>query len=119
MRHAVTPFYLRDSVVDGIGWCCFTVVSSGAGWRTSHPVFSSGVGRSSMRSWCRVSVVCLVGLLALVGCGSGGSGGGGPAAATVDAGLLTPAGGRHAAAGSAVRIGLINDEGGSAVSFPE
>jgi branched-chain amino acid transport system substrate-binding protein len=75
-----------------------------------------------MRHWRRL-VMPLAALLALAACTSQASGGATPvtsaATAKADTALLTPAGGKVAATGAPVKVGLINDEGGTASSWPE
>ncbi|WP_330254993.1 ABC transporter substrate-binding protein [Nocardia sp. NBC_00565] len=71
-----------------------------------------------MRTRYRSAAVAAAALLALSGCTSN-DGGTGSTAATIDSALLTPSGGKQTAAGAPISIGLINDEGGSASSFPE
>jgi branched-chain amino acid transport system substrate-binding protein len=71
-----------------------------------------------MRPWRPLTALSLAALIAVTGC-SPTHGDPDPTTGTVNTGLLTPSGGKHAAAGTLVKVGLINDEGGSAVSFPE
>jgi branched-chain amino acid transport system substrate-binding protein len=71
-----------------------------------------------MRPWRPLTIASLAALVTLTAC-SPTHNGPASAAATVDTGTLTPPGGKHVAAGSPIKVGLINDEGGSAVSFPE
>ena len=76
-----------------------------------------------MRHWRRL-VLPLGMLLALTACSSQSTGGGTsatttPATTRADAALLTPAGGEHTASGAPVKVGIINDEGGTAESWPE
>jgi branched-chain amino acid transport system substrate-binding protein len=71
-----------------------------------------------MRPWRPLTIASLAALLALTACSTTDKGPG-STTATVDTGTLTPPGGKHVAAGSPIKVGLINDEGGSTVSFPE
>ena len=75
-----------------------------------------------MRHWRRL-VMPLAVLLALAACSSqsmnGGTSATTPATAKADAALLTPTGGKHTASGTPVTVGIINDEGGTAESWPE
>jgi branched-chain amino acid transport system substrate-binding protein len=77
-----------------------------------------------MRHWRRL-VIPLGMLLALTACSSHSTDGGSisatttPATTRADAALLTPAGGKHTASGAPVKVGIINDEGGTAESWPE
>jgi branched-chain amino acid transport system substrate-binding protein len=62
-------------------------------------------------------------LLALAACssqsGSSGTSTTSPTAGKADLALLTPASGKKTATGTPVKVGLINDEGGTAESWPE
>ena len=76
-----------------------------------------------MRHWRRL-VIPLGMLLALTACSSQSTGGSTsatttPATTRADAALLTPVGGKHTASGAPVTVGFINDEGGTADSWPE
>jgi len=76
-----------------------------------------------MRHWRRL-VVLLGMLLAITACGTqstsvSNSATNTPATTQADTALLTPAGGKQAASGTPVKVGLINDEGGTASSWPE
>jgi branched-chain amino acid transport system substrate-binding protein len=76
-----------------------------------------------MRHWRRL-VMPLAVLLALAACSSQDTSGSTsatttPATTQADAALLTPVGGKQAASGMPVKVGLINDEGGTASSWPE
>jgi branched-chain amino acid transport system substrate-binding protein len=76
-----------------------------------------------VRHWRRLVISPLAVLLAMVmaACSaqSSSTSAATPATAKADASLLTPAGGKHTAAGAPVKVGLINDEGGTASSWPE
>jgi branched-chain amino acid transport system substrate-binding protein len=76
-----------------------------------------------MRHWRRL-VMPLGMLLALTACSSPSTSVSNPATSTpstaqADTALLTPVGGRHTASGAPVTVGIINDEGGTAASWPE
>jgi branched-chain amino acid transport system substrate-binding protein len=75
-----------------------------------------------MRHWRRL-VLPLGVLLALTACSSqstsGSDSAAAPATAQADKALLTPSGGKHTASGVPVKVGIINDEGGTAASWPE
>jgi branched-chain amino acid transport system substrate-binding protein len=75
-----------------------------------------------MRHWRRLMLPLGV-LLALTACSSQSTSGSDsastPATAQADKALLTPSGGKHTASGTPVKVGLINDEGGTAESWPE
>src|ERR1700722_1795205 len=75
-----------------------------------------------MRHW-RQLVMPLAVLLALAACssqsGSSGTSTTSPTAGKADLALLTPASGKKTATGTPVKVGLINDEGGTAESWPE
>jgi branched-chain amino acid transport system substrate-binding protein len=75
-----------------------------------------------MRHW-RQLVMPLAVLLALAACSSQSANSGTSATATAsskaDTALLTPTGGKKTASGTPVKVGLINDEGGTAESWPE
>jgi branched-chain amino acid transport system substrate-binding protein len=76
-----------------------------------------------MRRWSRLTISSVAALLLLLSaCSSAQTSSPGPsgtATAQADTSLLTPPGGKHVAAGAPVKIGLINDEGGTAESFPD
>jgi branched-chain amino acid transport system substrate-binding protein len=75
-----------------------------------------------MRHWRRL-VMPLGVLLALTACSSqdtsGSTSATTPSTTQADTALLTPAGGKHTASGTPVKVGIINDEGGTAESWPE
>jgi len=76
-----------------------------------------------VRHWRRLVISPLAVLLVLVMAACSSQGGSTPATAPptakADAALLAPPGGKHAAVGAPVKVGLINDEGGTASSWPE
>jgi branched-chain amino acid transport system substrate-binding protein len=76
-----------------------------------------------MRHWRRL-VMPLGILLVITACSSPSTSGSNsatstPATTQADTALLTPAGGKHTASGAPVKVGVINDEGGTAESWPE
>jgi branched-chain amino acid transport system substrate-binding protein len=76
-----------------------------------------------MRHWRRL-VMPLAVLIALTACSSQSTSSSStsattPATTQADAALLTPAGGKHTASGTPVKVGIINDEGGTAANWPE
>jgi branched-chain amino acid transport system substrate-binding protein len=77
-----------------------------------------------MRHWRRL-VMPLAVLLALAACSSQNSNSSStsatttPSTAKADTALLIPPGGKRAATGAPVKVGMINDEGGTAASWPE
>jgi branched-chain amino acid transport system substrate-binding protein len=76
-----------------------------------------------MRRRWHLLVTPLAMLLALTACSSQSTSGSTstttPAATKADIALLTPTGGKHTASGAPVLVGFINDEGGTAESWPE
>jgi branched-chain amino acid transport system substrate-binding protein len=82
----------------------------------AHAAACEGVPVQRRRRFTAIAIVAA--LTGAAACSSGSSGAN-SAGAKVNTALLTPSSGKTVATGAPVKVGLINDEGGSAVSFPE